>query len=268
MPYYNLALGQKQLQGIIADCYQILGRAETINLLDNMKDLGFRESTRSGLSFATDDLKTPDDQGRDPRRGREGGRQEQQALPPRDHHRAGAVQQGPRRLDPRPRAHHHRDDGGAPQRRPQRPGLPQPDLPDGRLGRPRRRRADPPARRHARPDGQALGQDHRDADQGQLPRRPQRAGVLLLHPRGPQGPGRHGAEDGRLGLPDPQAGRRGPERRHHDGGLRHLAGDHQGRHLQGREGRGLASPSRSAGGSAASTSSTRSPTRWSSKRTR
>ena len=24
-----------------------------------MKDLGFRESTRSGLSFATDDLKTP-----------------------------------------------------------------------------------------------------------------------------------------------------------------------------------------------------------------
>src|SRR3954464_13630741 len=59
MPYYNMALGQKQLQGIIADCYQILGRAETIALLDNMKDLGFRESTRSGLSFATDDLKTP-----------------------------------------------------------------------------------------------------------------------------------------------------------------------------------------------------------------
>src|SRR5208283_3368620 len=32
---------------------------ETISLLDRMKDLGFRESTRSGLSFATDDLKTP-----------------------------------------------------------------------------------------------------------------------------------------------------------------------------------------------------------------
>src|SRR3954467_4440764 len=60
MPYYNMALGQKQLQGIIADCYQILGRAATIHLLDDMKDLGFRESTRSGLSFATDDLKTPD----------------------------------------------------------------------------------------------------------------------------------------------------------------------------------------------------------------
>ncbi len=63
MPYYNLALGQKQLQGIIADCYQILGRRETINLLDAMKDVGFRESTRSGLSFATDDLKTPESKG-------------------------------------------------------------------------------------------------------------------------------------------------------------------------------------------------------------
>ena len=65
MPYYNLALGQKQLQGIIADCYQILGRArDDHRCWTAMKDLGFRESTRSGLSFATDDLKTPVVQGR------------------------------------------------------------------------------------------------------------------------------------------------------------------------------------------------------------
>ena len=32
MPFYNLTLGQKQLQSIIADCYQILGRRETIAL--------------------------------------------------------------------------------------------------------------------------------------------------------------------------------------------------------------------------------------------
>ncbi|MBI1322381.1 DNA-directed RNA polymerase subunit beta' [bacterium] len=59
MAYYNVSLSQKQLQSIIADCYQLLGRAATIDLLDRMKDLGFRESTRSGLSFATDDLRTP-----------------------------------------------------------------------------------------------------------------------------------------------------------------------------------------------------------------
>jgi DNA-directed RNA polymerase subunit beta' len=59
MSYYNITMGQKQLQGVISDCYQLLGRRETIKLLDDMKDAGFRESTRSGLSFATDDLKTP-----------------------------------------------------------------------------------------------------------------------------------------------------------------------------------------------------------------
>ncbi len=59
MAYYDLALSGKYLSRIIADCYQELGRRETIDLLDRMKDTGFRESTRSGLSFATDDLKTP-----------------------------------------------------------------------------------------------------------------------------------------------------------------------------------------------------------------
>jgi len=59
MPFYNQSNGQKQLAGIIADTYRQLGRRETIDLLDRMKETGFREATRSGLSFATDDLKTP-----------------------------------------------------------------------------------------------------------------------------------------------------------------------------------------------------------------
>src|SRR5207237_793858 len=59
MSYYDLALSSKHLSRIIADCYQQLGRRETIALLDRMKEIGFRESTRSGLSFATDDLRTP-----------------------------------------------------------------------------------------------------------------------------------------------------------------------------------------------------------------
>ncbi len=60
MAFYDLALSGKYLSRIIADCYQVLGRRETIDLLDRMKELGFRESTRSGLSFATDDLRTPE----------------------------------------------------------------------------------------------------------------------------------------------------------------------------------------------------------------
>jgi DNA-directed RNA polymerase subunit beta' len=61
MAFYDLALSGKHLSRIIADCYQLLGRRDTIDLLDRMKEIGFRESTRSGLSFSTDDLKTPPD---------------------------------------------------------------------------------------------------------------------------------------------------------------------------------------------------------------
>jgi len=61
LDYYNIPLKGGDLAGVISDCYQALGRKATINLLDAMNQLGFRESTRSGLSFATDDLITPDD---------------------------------------------------------------------------------------------------------------------------------------------------------------------------------------------------------------
>ncbi len=60
MAFYDLPLGSKYLSRIIADCYQLLGRRETIALLDRMKETGFRESTRSGLSFAASDLRTPE----------------------------------------------------------------------------------------------------------------------------------------------------------------------------------------------------------------
>ena len=60
MDFYNLGLRSGELSVVISDCYQVLGRKATINLLDDMNRVGFNESTRSGLSFATDDLVTPD----------------------------------------------------------------------------------------------------------------------------------------------------------------------------------------------------------------
>ncbi|MGQ9574102.1 MAG: DNA-directed RNA polymerase subunit beta' [Thermoguttaceae bacterium] len=59
MPYYNEPMRSSALATVISDCYEILGRRATIDLLDDMNLLGFREATRSGLSFATDDLITP-----------------------------------------------------------------------------------------------------------------------------------------------------------------------------------------------------------------
>jgi DNA-directed RNA polymerase subunit beta' len=61
MDFYNMPLRTGELATVISDCYQRLGRRATIKLLDDMNQLGFRESTSSGLSFATDDLVTPDD---------------------------------------------------------------------------------------------------------------------------------------------------------------------------------------------------------------
>ena len=60
MDFYNQTLKSSDLARVISDCYQRLGRRPTINLLDAMNQLGFRESTRSGLSFGTDDLVTPE----------------------------------------------------------------------------------------------------------------------------------------------------------------------------------------------------------------
>src|SRR4051812_22530225 len=59
MPYYNIPMRSSELAKVISDCYAILGRRATIDLLDDMNRMGFRQSTRSGLSFATDDLITP-----------------------------------------------------------------------------------------------------------------------------------------------------------------------------------------------------------------
>jgi len=63
MPYYNVSLRSSELAKVISDCYQFVGRRATIELLDDMNQLGFRQATLSGLSFATDDLITPSTKG-------------------------------------------------------------------------------------------------------------------------------------------------------------------------------------------------------------
>jgi len=59
MPYYNCALGKKGAARVIDDTFARKGKALTIDLLDAMKQIGFRYSTVSGLSFAITDLRIP-----------------------------------------------------------------------------------------------------------------------------------------------------------------------------------------------------------------
>lgn len=61
MGFYNMSMRSRDLARVISDCYLLLGRKETIRLLDEMKSFGFSESTRSGLSFGMADLCTAPD---------------------------------------------------------------------------------------------------------------------------------------------------------------------------------------------------------------
>jgi DNA-directed RNA polymerase subunit beta' len=59
MPFYNCPFG-KDAARVIADCHAILGRRETVYLLDRIKEFGFRHSTLAGLSFGLTDLRVPE----------------------------------------------------------------------------------------------------------------------------------------------------------------------------------------------------------------
>ncbi len=61
MPFYNVTFDKRWISRVISDCHKMVGRAETITLLDHIKYLGFHEATLAGLSISLDDLRMPGD---------------------------------------------------------------------------------------------------------------------------------------------------------------------------------------------------------------
>ncbi len=61
MPFYNVTLKKGWMNRLITDCHRALGRAHTIQLLDDIKDLGFRQATLAGLSISVEDLRSAED---------------------------------------------------------------------------------------------------------------------------------------------------------------------------------------------------------------
>ncbi len=59
MPFYNYPLDKKAIQDLVHDCHKLCGRAETLDFLDRLKSMGFKSATRSGMSFAKDDMLIP-----------------------------------------------------------------------------------------------------------------------------------------------------------------------------------------------------------------
>ena len=171
----------------------------------------------------------PARQGGDPRRLRGAGRKRSAVVRSRPHHRGRAPRAGGVALE--------QGDGRCRRGDEPQPRRAEPGVHDGQLRRPRIVQADPPAGRDARPHGKPEGRDHRAPDQVQLHGGPVGAGVLHLHARRPQGPGRHGASHGRLRVPDPASGRRLAGRDHPRGRLQdrrahRRAGQDAGRHAE------------------------------------
>ncbi|MBI4431970.1 MAG: DNA-directed RNA polymerase subunit beta' [Candidatus Omnitrophica bacterium] len=59
VPFFNEILTKSKLNGVIAESYKISGHHRTIQLLDDLKDLGFEYATLAGISISLDDLRIP-----------------------------------------------------------------------------------------------------------------------------------------------------------------------------------------------------------------
>jgi len=55
----NRVMGKAQLGDLIWRCYKICGHEKTVTALDKLKELGFREATRAGVSIGIDDMIIP-----------------------------------------------------------------------------------------------------------------------------------------------------------------------------------------------------------------
>ena len=60
MPFINGQLKKKGLQSLVAYAIMNLGQDESVLLLDRLKEVGFLNATRSGLSFASADMVIPE----------------------------------------------------------------------------------------------------------------------------------------------------------------------------------------------------------------
>ncbi len=63
MPFsgINKALTKKDVAGLIEDSYRVAGNKATVLFVDRMKNMGYAHATKSGASFALDDVIIPDE---------------------------------------------------------------------------------------------------------------------------------------------------------------------------------------------------------------
>ena len=60
MGFYNIGVGKKELAVIVDRCYRRLGISNAATLLDGIKALGFKYSTRAGITVGIEDIQVPE----------------------------------------------------------------------------------------------------------------------------------------------------------------------------------------------------------------
>jgi len=202
-------MGKKAISNVINACYREVGLKETVIFADQLMYTGFAYATRAAVSFCSNDMVIPE------QKASILAEAEEEVKEIENQYTSGLVTNGERynkvvdiwshtndqvakAMMDKLGKEEVKDEGHLRFQRPRRERR----LYDGRLRRPWFGGADQAARRYARPHGQAVWRDHRDADHIELQGRPHRAGVLQLHPRRAKGSGRHRPEDRELRLPD------------------------------------------------------------------
>jgi len=61
MRFYNDVLDKGGLQKLVGKCYQVVGPERTTDIVDNIKNIGFKYATRSGVTIAISDLQVPEE---------------------------------------------------------------------------------------------------------------------------------------------------------------------------------------------------------------
>jgi DNA-directed RNA polymerase subunit beta' len=65
MGFPNKVVRKSELGDLIWKCYKICGHEKTVVMLDRLKELGFREATRAGVSIGIDDMIIPKEKGQE-----------------------------------------------------------------------------------------------------------------------------------------------------------------------------------------------------------
>jgi DNA-directed RNA polymerase subunit beta' len=59
----NKVIGKSQIGDLIWNCYKVCGHEKTVQTLDKLKELGFQEATKAGVSIGIDDMIIPKEKG-------------------------------------------------------------------------------------------------------------------------------------------------------------------------------------------------------------